>query len=137
MIRFVFLSAYIGFYSWVSIWALLSARADGDSYFEIAVEVAAFFLALTGLLAYLARVRSRVMISSWRIVAPTIVALYSLMVVFDWGYITTPDPELSAFLNAYILIDSLIIASAILVPALVVNFRFAMARHLPSGSAHH
>ena len=97
---------------------------------ETAFDVVITTITLIGLVAYALRLNVPRMIAAWKFVAPALLITFIVELIIAWPEMMAPDPELSS--TEHYAIVSLALAATVLLltPAVIVNFRFARARHL-------
>jgi hypothetical protein len=95
-----------------------------------AVDVAVSLLTIAGLFFYALRARNRRLIASWRVIAPLLPATEILLLIPELPELLVPDPDFTVAETTVLLAFALVFVSALLVPAFVINFRFAKGRHL-------
>jgi hypothetical protein len=131
--RRIALWTYIALFVLISVLAALDDE-PGATPIEPAVDVVVSIATVAGLFFYALRLRNPRLMGAWKVIAPLILAAEIGLLLFRWPELVAPDPELSATEHRVFLAVALTLAAALLVPAIVLNFRFAFGRHLESAS---
>jgi hypothetical protein len=121
----VYISAFFGIF----VFGLIDPEARGTPG-EMLLDTLLSTIALTGLIAYAIRLDAPRLIAAWRFVAPAFLAGLILQLIADWPSLMDPDPELTRTEHSVLLGIGLVAVALFLAPAVIVNFRFASARHL-------
>lgn len=115
----------------VTFWAMSLIDPDSsETPAEIAFDVVRTVILLIGVVAYALRLNVPRMIAAWRFVAPALVIALVAELVLVWPELMIRDPELSPTEHYVVVGVALGAVVLLLTPAVVVNFRFARARHL-------
>ena len=125
----VVLWLYIAAYATIAVVSSLDPDPK-ETLLEFGFGVLLTLLTLVGMILYARGVANRQLIAAWRVVPPLLVAGTIGLLVFAWPALTAPDPELTVTEQRVILAVALVVAAAVEVPAIIINFRFARGRHL-------
>ena len=126
----VYIAAFVG----ICVASLADPELRGTRG-EMILDLVLSVVALTGLVAYALRVDAQRMIAAWRFVAPALLVGYIVQLFVEWPSLVAHDPEMTRAEHQGILVITLIVSTLFLAPAIVVNFRFARARHLQTTAA--
>lgn len=133
-LRSIALWVYIALFVLISVLAWLDDESSARVQIESAVDVAVSIVTVAGLIFYALRVRTPRLIATWKIIAPLILAAEIVLLVMRWPELVAHDPEFSAAENHALLAIGLTLTAALLIPAIIINFRFANGRHLSAAS---
>jgi len=130
------LSSRIGLWAFIALFVLINVLAwlfdESSARVQIgsAVDFVVSIVTIAGLIFYALRVRKSGLIATWKIIAPLILAAEIVLLVMRWPELVAHDPEFSAAENRALLAIGLTLTAALLIPAIIINFRFANGRHL-------
>jgi hypothetical protein len=134
-LRSLALWTYIALFVLISVLASLDDESSArGTQIESAVDFVVSIVTVVGLILYALRVRQPRLIATWKIIAPLILAAEIVLLVLRWPELVARDPEFSAAENHALLAIGLTLAAALLIPAIIINFRFANGRHLTAAS---
>lgn len=122
-------------WTYIATFAVLSVLAGVDDEVketatERGLDILLSTVTLVGLVAYAVRLAAPTLIHIWKAVAPLILIGYLIQLASAWPELVAADPELTAREQFYIVSVVLAVFTLFLVPAIVINFRFARGQHL-------
>jgi hypothetical protein len=135
LLRSVGLWTYVALFTLLSVLGWLDDESGTGAQIESAVDFVVSVTTIAGLTFYALRLQTPKLIAAWKVVAPLILAAEVVLLVLRWPDLVAHDPEFSAAENQVLLAVGLTFAAALLIPAFIINFRFANGRHLPASRA--
>lgn len=133
-LRSIALWTYIALFVLISVLAWLDDESSARTQIESAVDFVVSIVTVAGLIFCALRVREPRLLAMWKVTAPLILAADIVLLVLRWPELVAHDPELSAAENHALLAIGLTLTAALLIPAIIINFRFANGRHLSAAS---
>ncbi len=120
---------YIAAYLALTVFGLINPEMRGTPA-DAVIEVVLSSIALAGMVAYAIRLNAPRMIAAWRFVAPMLLIGYVVQLIMEWPELSAREPEMSQTEHYVFLTIALCFGILFIAPSVIVNFRFARAKHL-------
>ena len=123
----------IALWLYIALFAALSAVSwldpePGVTPAALVLDIALSVLTVLGMVFYATRIAVPRVVAAWKVVTAFIVIGYIIRIALAWPELIVRDPGVTVAEHTILLCIMFTIAAAILVPAIVINLRFAQAR---------
>ncbi|HYI12595.1 MAG TPA: hypothetical protein VEK57_26325 [Thermoanaerobaculia bacterium] len=102
---------------------------------ELVLDIALSVFTVLGMVFYATRIAVPQLVAAWKAIAPLLLAGYIVRLALGWPELMVQDSDSTVTEHRIVVCIALAAAAVALVPAIVINFRFARARHLRNHQA--